>query len=92
MPDLLEAVLLYLESVHPGTLHELSRIKPRTRRIVARRADDLFDQKHLADKSRRIEGGWWMGTNNSASETRNWIKRACQIAGIDPITDVTIGI
>lgn len=92
LPDLLEAVLLHLESVHPGTLHELSRIKPRTRRIVARRADDLFDQKHLADKSRRIADGWWMGTNNSANETRNWIRRACEIAGIDPIVDVKIGI
>ncbi len=92
LADLLEAVLTYLEKSRPGTLSKLSMTKKRTRRIVARNKRDLFDRVHLAEKhARRIDGGWWMGTNNSAGETKAWIRRACDTAGIDFISDIVIG-
>jgi|GEM_PF-4893326 len=93
LADLLEAVLAYLEKQKPGALEKLSAIKKRTRRIVARDKRDLFDKTHLAkDHARMITGGWWMGTNNSSAETRNWIRQACDAAGIDFVTEVSIGI
>jgi hypothetical protein len=89
LADLLEAVLLYLEMVRPGTLSKLSQEKTRTRRILSKDRNDLFDKKHLSRKyARAIAGGWWMGTNNSADQTKAWIRRACRIAGVEP----TIGI
>ena len=93
LADILEAVLVYLEERKPGTLAQLSAVKKRTRRIVSRDRAQLFDRAHLANKhARKIKGNWWMGTNNSKDETRKWISRACDIAGIDPVADVVIGL
>ena len=92
LADLLEAVLTYLERIKPGALARLSKIKKRTRRIVAREQRDLYDRAHLArDYAREISGGWWMGTNNSRDETRKWICHACDAAGIDYVTEIVIG-
>jgi len=58
-------------------------IKSRTRRIVARDPSHLFDKQHLSeDHSERLIDGWWYGTNNSASQTRAWLQRACSCAGL----------
>jgi hypothetical protein len=93
LADLLEAVLVYLELLAPGTLEKLSATKKRTRRIVARDKRSLYDKSHLTvNFAREISGGWWMGTNNSGSTTKTWIRQACDAAGIDVVSDVVIGI
>jgi hypothetical protein len=50
---------------------------------VARDPSHLFDKQHLSeDHSERLIDGWWYGTNNSASQTRAWLQRACSCAGL----------
>jgi hypothetical protein len=81
--ELLINALRSIEEQHPGTLDRLSRIKPRTRRIVARDRAELFDKPHLVDGySDTLVEGWWVGTNNSRLETDAWLKRAASCAGL----------
>lgn len=82
LKDLLLRALKKLEEDHPGTLDKLSRIKPRSKRIVARDKTLLFDNRHLVeDYSEKLVGDWWVGTNNSAKETSSWLQRAAKCAG-----------
>lgn len=90
LKELLAEGLRGLEHYKAGTLDKLSRVKHRTKRIVAREARSLFDQPHLAqDYAERLMDGWWYGTNNSADETKRWLKQACEIAGLEWGKDFT---
>ena len=90
---LLAEGLKALEAHKPGTLSTLSSIQPRTKRIVARDPGGLFLQKDLAEKySEKLMDGWWFGTNNSADETKTWLKRACVIAELQWGTDFTTSL
>jgi hypothetical protein len=83
LKELLSTGLKALEKSHPGTLDKLSQIKPRTKRIVARNADSLFDQPELVENyAEELVNGWWFGTNNSADETITWLRRGAEIAGL----------
>ncbi|HLG86156.1 MAG TPA: hypothetical protein VKZ79_03060 [Alphaproteobacteria bacterium] len=84
LKDLLAEGLRVLEKHQPGTLDKLSAIKPRTKRIVARDAQRLFDRSELAKKyAEKLIDGWWYGTNNSADETNVWLRRAADLAGLE---------
>lgn len=83
LKELLSGGLRALEQARPGTLEKLSNIKLRTRRIVARDRNELFDRAHLTKEySEKLTDGWWFGTNNSANETNAWLRRACSCAGL----------
>lgn len=83
LKDLLSAGLLALEKAKPGTLEKLSKVKKSTKRIVARNPSDLFDTPGLSGTySQQLMAGWWYGTNNSALETKVWLERACECAGV----------
>ena len=85
---LLVVGLQALENAHPGTLEKLSHAKNRSRRIVSRDRGALFDKKHLVEKnSIQIADGWWVGTNNSHQQIKNWLLKAAQCAGV---TDMRI--
>jgi hypothetical protein len=72
------------EEAQPGTLDKLSLLKQRTKRIVARTPKHLFERDHLTEKcSDQLIDGWWYGTNNSARETKEWLKRACSCSGLN---------
>lgn len=91
LKDLLANGLKKIEEVRPGTLEELSSIKPRSKRIVARQPHLLFEQKRLADRyAERLNEGWWYGTNNSEDETRTWLKRAAEIAELSWGVDMDV--
>ncbi|MDD9802280.1 MAG: hypothetical protein OXU53_06970 [Deltaproteobacteria bacterium] len=63
----------------------------RTRRLVARNRNDLFDRDDLvSDNSVELEDGWWMGTYLSKGNVRDYIKTACQIAGVKFGSDLTL--
>lgn len=86
-----------IEKTRPGTLEKLSRIKLRSRRIVAREPKQLFDNPQLAQKfAAPLADGWWFGTNNSAAETNAWLERAFACAGLamgpDNRTNMTISL
>jgi hypothetical protein len=71
------------EESEPGTLEKLSRVKGRSRRIVAHDPAHLFSKAHLAEKyAERLMADWWYGTNNSAQQTLAWLKRACSRSGL----------
>ena len=91
--DLLRAGLLDIERARPGSLEKLSRIKPRSKRIVARNKKMLFANEEMADEyGAQLAEGWWYGTNNSSQETKAWLERACSCAslrwGVDFKTNV----
>lgn len=93
LKGLLAAALTLLELRHPGTLKELSEIKLRSRRIVAQDPNDLFEKPELVKNyAEKLQEGWWYGTNNSATETRNWIERACLAAGVRYGVDLTTNL
>jgi len=84
LKDLLAQGLRELEKHQRGTLDKLSAIKPRTKRIVARDPQRLFDRSELAEKyAEKLTDGWWYGTNNSADETNTWLRRGADLAGLE---------
>jgi hypothetical protein len=93
LKDLLAEGLRALERHRRGTLEKLSAIKPRTKRIVAREAQRLFDQPELAEKyAEPLMDGWWYGTNNSADETNTWLRRGADLAGLEWGRDLTTSL
>jgi hypothetical protein len=90
LKELLAEGLKAFEAERPGTLEKLSNFKGRTKRIVARDPARLFDRSTLVKNyAEKLADGWWYGTNNSATETNNWLKRACEVAGLTWGKDVT---
>src|SRR5581483_5524694 len=84
LKELLGAGLKEIEAYVPGTLDKLRKHKAPTKRIVARAPKDLFDQTELAEKyAEPLIDGWCYGTNNSAEETKTWLRRACEYAGLE---------
>lgn len=71
-----------IERLRPGTLDKLASEKKRTKRAVARSRDLLYDKPRLAKHAERIEGGWWVATNNSANEVETFVRRAAFHAGL----------
>lgn len=83
LKQLLAEGLKAIEKARPGTLDKLSLIRGRSRRIVARDANALYDKPHLvSDYAERLMNGWYYGTNNSARETNVWLQRAAECAGL----------
>ena len=82
--DLLGGSLRSIEDLASGSLDKLSRIRPRSKRIVSRDKSALFDAPELVEKyAAPLMDGWWYGINNSADETRTWLERACSCAGLE---------
>lgn len=93
LKELLNNGLNSIEDLYPGTLKELSNRKARTRRIVAQKPSDLFDDQKLADKyAAPLRSGWFYGTNNNTQTTKDWLRAACQIAGLKWGTDFKVSI
>jgi len=93
LKELLAEALKGLERTKPGTLDQLSRIRGRSRRIVARDANQLFDKPHLVKEySEKLSNGWYYGTNNSARETCVWVQRAAECAGLALGSDFVVSL
>lgn len=81
--ELLAEGLRALERAHPGTLEELSKIKGRSKAIVSRDPNALFNKSHLVAKfAHKLVDGWWFGTNNNAQETNSRLQEAASCAGL----------
>jgi hypothetical protein len=93
LKELLAEALKVLERTKPGTLDSLSRIRGRSRRIVARDPGQLFDKPRLVKKyAEKLNGGWYYGTNNSARETGVWLERGAECAGLTLGSDFIISL
>ena len=62
----------------------------RTRRLVDQSRDGLYDLVHLRDYAVDLENGWWLGTNISSSMVRKYIAIACETAGIEFGSQLTL--
>jgi hypothetical protein len=81
--ELLGEALRALEKAHPGTLEKLSRIRGRSKAIVSRDPNTLFNKPHLVAKfAQKLMDGWWFGTNNNANETNSRLQEAATCAGL----------
>lgn len=55
-----------------------------TRRLVARNRDELYiNSPHLVENSLDLENGWWLATNSNTGQKREYIKVACEVAGVE---------
>ncbi|WP_372619571.1 hypothetical protein [Falsiroseomonas sp.] len=89
----LQKILRLIEEVRPGTLQKLAASKGRTKRIVARNRQDLFKDPKLAAKfATPLMDGWWVGTNNSTKEVENWVRLACNHAGLEWQREVSLAV
>ena len=92
--QLLKMGLIYLEEKFPGTLKELHKIRPRSKRIVSKNRYELFrkGRDDLAENNSEILiDDWWVGTNNSSQEVAAWLQRACDVAGVKFDSEFKIG-
>jgi hypothetical protein len=49
---------------------------------VARDREQLFSNSHLVTQySEVLTDGWFLGTNNSAAETKKWLSAAAECVG-----------
>ena len=58
------------------------RTAGRTRRLVSRDRAKLYDNSLLIDYSKRLENGWWLGTNLASRDIRKHTTTACDEAGV----------
>ena len=83
LKEVLSGSLQALEKTAPGTIEKLSKVRARSRRIVARDRNDLYRRQDLNERyAESLVAGWWYGTNNSAEQTGVWLKRACGFASL----------
>jgi hypothetical protein len=88
--QLLVETLRVIEAARPGTLDQLSRKKRRTKRVVSRTREALYDKPHRESHSQEIPGGFFVATNNSYPEAMSFVREAAQIAGLTWGVDVVV--
>lgn len=79
---LLTEGLELIEARYTGALEQLAKVKKRTKRPVAHRPEDLYDSPHPAAHATRLSNGFFVATNNKASESLAVVRRAVLLAGI----------
>lgn len=70
-----------IETARPGTMEKLSTRKKQSKRPVAKTRAALYDVAHPESHSARLKSGWYVGTNNKASEARGVLRQAAELAG-----------
>ena len=86
------ACLRELSARDPEFLDRLAQRRTRTRRVVARRGDDLYLRSpQLAGKfATRLVDGWWVDTNLSRIQCEQRLQIACDVAGLVFGKDLTL--
>jgi hypothetical protein len=72
-----------IEDKYPGTLEKFSTWKGRSKRPVARNREDLYDVPHPITHSAELKSGHFVATNNKGLESREFLREAAQIAGLE---------
>jgi hypothetical protein len=88
--QLLVEALRRIEEARPGTLDQLSKKKRRTKRVVSRSREALYDTPHKPSHSQEIPGGFFVATNNSYPEAMSFLREAVRIAGLTWGIDVMV--
>ena len=71
-----------IETARPGTMEKLSSRKKQSKRPVAKTRAALYDVAHPESHSAQLKSGWYVGTNNKASEARGVLRQAAELAGL----------
>lgn len=79
--QLLVEGLNWIEDTVPGTLEQLSQIKGRSKRAVARTREELYDIPRPAKYSQKLRSGFFVATNNKDLEARGYLRQAAELAG-----------
>ena len=81
-----------LADLEPRILERLAGKPTRARRIVARKASDLYLRKpELAEKfAARLTGPWWVDTNLSRQQCEKRLRTACEVAGLKFGSDLVL--
>ena len=83
LKQLLKGVLLILDAEDPTMLERLSDHKPRSKRVVARKPELLYDDQDMPAKfADPLKPGWFYATNNSAVEVRRYVALAAELSGL----------
>jgi hypothetical protein len=91
--DVLHSVLERLSDRDPGFMERfVARRHGRTRRYVARTADELYPGRpDLArDHSQQLSSGWWVGTNYSRKNIGQILQMASEVAGLQFGTELVV--
>ncbi|MCY4258282.1 MAG: type I restriction endonuclease [bacterium] len=89
----LVTVLQTFQTQDPGFLPRLyndPRNRTRTRVLVSRKRDELYQIAMPDSVYKNLGGGWWLGANMSAARTIDIIKLGCDIAGVRYGTQLTL--
>lgn len=92
LKDMLKKGLLALEQKDPSLLTGLSQRRARTRRAVAQKPSELFDDPKLTKYAEPLKPGWFYGTNNNRQTTKDWLRTACEMAGLQWGKDFDVSI
>ncbi len=79
-----------IEEARPGTMEKLSTRKKQSKRPVAKTRAALYDIEHPESHSAQLKCGWYVGTNNKASEARGVLRQAAELAGLVWGKDFTV--
>ena len=87
-------ILNELSSRDPSFIERfVSRKHGKKRRYVARTREELYPGRpDLAEYSKQLSSGWWIGTNYSKSNIRQIIQLACEVAGLRFGHDLNINL
>jgi len=88
---LLVGALRLIEAARSGTLKNLAKYKPRTKRVVAQKPELLYENSALAEKfSMELMPGWFVATNNSTAEIDRYIRKAAELACLAWDRDISV--
>ncbi len=91
LKNLLADTVTILANEVPGFMDRLQSEKARSRRLVSRKREELFDKQHLAkDHSMQLENGWWLNTNNSKDQVKRWLNVIARCANLSWNCDIKI--
>lgn len=89
----LAAILNEFQSRDPSFLERLSqdpRCRTRTRVLISRTREDLYQVSRPNSVFKALKDGWWVGTDLPTSTIREKIQLACEIAGVQFGTQLTL--
>lgn len=58
------------------------RTKGKSRRLVARSREELYDRAHLMKYSVPLQDGWWLGVNISTVQVEKYVQIAGEVRGL----------
>lgn len=88
--QLLVEGLNLIENIAPGTLDKLAEHKGRSKRVVAKKHEDLYNIPRPLSFSQKLKSGLFVATNNKDAEARGFLRQAAELADLEWGKDFTV--